>query len=69
MIGIIITKNRPWNQVTRIDNGIKIIYLPTSPADYNFIRPGQTPAQNNLAATPRLLLYGQGLPLSSPCVR
>ena len=61
--------DRLWSQVTRVDEGLKIVYFPKDYNDLSFIRPNQTPSQNNLASAIRLLVYGQSLPASTQCIR
>jgi hypothetical protein len=61
--------DRLWSQISRVDEGLKVVYFPKDYNDLSFIRPNQTPSQNGLASAVRLLVYGQSLPVSTQCIR
>lgn len=58
-----------YSQKTSPENGLKVNYFPVDTTDSLFLQVNSRPTQNYLATHTRILVYGQGLPISQQCIR
>lgn len=58
-----------YSQKTNPENGLKINYFPVDSTDSIFLQVNKMPPENYLATHLRMLVYGQGLPASTQCIR